>query len=55
MTSAIEQARLRVKRSRWIPLYLCGLLLAYGCATHHPLLMQDVEKQHPNPQTLQTK
>ena len=32
MNSQLEIARRRVERSRFIPVYLLALLLAYGCA-----------------------
>ena len=34
MSNALEIAKRRVERSKWIPVGLLALLLAYGCATH---------------------
>lgn len=31
MNLVLEQARRRVERSKYIPVYLLALLLAYGC------------------------
>lgn len=54
MTPEIETARLRVMRSRWIPLYLCILLLPAACAAHRNLPRYRGEVPAPtvtNPQT----